>query len=182
MAVDRPRVLDDCRRTLAGVTRDKPVRVFRAETDQPRAERPGLAGLPARRVVILAIPRCVVAIELENISQTALRRRNERVVAGTPDLGFHHAGGRDPVDGRPGDRAIKSACPPTGRRTNRSGELSVREKSMLRGKKQWAGPVRPNLFWSPGRCAQSGAAFSTGYSRSLRKTPSWLMIGCASVT
>ena len=91
--LDRPRVLDERRRPLIAVAADEAVEIFEAEADRPQVERTGLARLPVGHVVVLAEPRRVVAVELENIAETALRLRHQRVVAGIPHPRLHDDAG-----------------------------------------------------------------------------------------
>ena len=67
--LDRPRVLDERRRPLIGVAADEAIEIFKAEADRPKIERTRLARLPVGHVVVLAEPRRVVTVELEDIAE-----------------------------------------------------------------------------------------------------------------
>ena len=64
--IDGRRVAEQVRLPLAGVAADEPVEILEAHADRPLVERPGLARLVERRVVVLAEPRGRVPVLLED--------------------------------------------------------------------------------------------------------------------
>ena len=65
---------------LAGVAADKAVEIFEAHAVRPLIERPGLARLVRRRVVVLAEPRGGVAVRLQDRADGAFVDRDDRIV------------------------------------------------------------------------------------------------------
>ena len=78
---DRHGVLEQHRVVLVGLPTDEPVEVIEAQPGRPPIERTHHTGLPIRSVVVLAEPRRVVAVLLENLAHRCRRARNHRGVA-----------------------------------------------------------------------------------------------------
>src|SRR5262245_53434327 len=79
--VNSGRVAEQIWLPLAGVATDEAVKVIEAHSDWPLVERPGLARLERRRVVILAKPGRGVPVVLQNLSDRGLVSRDDAVVA-----------------------------------------------------------------------------------------------------
>ena len=60
--LDRLDPFDDGGIPLAGVATDETVKILEAQPRRPQVKRPGLAAVPVRDVVVLAIPGGVVAV------------------------------------------------------------------------------------------------------------------------
>ena len=82
--IDRRRIAEQVRLPLAGVAADEAVEIFEAHAVGPLLERPGLARLVRRRVVVLAEPRGGVPVRLQDGADGALVDRDDRVVARKP--------------------------------------------------------------------------------------------------
>ena len=78
--IDRRRVAEQVRLPLARVAADKAIEILEAHSVRPLIERPGLARLVRRRVVVLAEPRGRVAVLLQDCADGALVDRDDRVV------------------------------------------------------------------------------------------------------
>ena len=78
--IDGRRVAEQVRLPLAGVAADEPVEILEAHPDRPLMERPGLARLIERRVVILAEPRGRVPVFLKNLTNRSAISLDDRVV------------------------------------------------------------------------------------------------------
>ena len=89
---------------LVGVAADEAVEVLKAHADRPLVERPVLAGLERRHVVILAEPRRAVAVVLEDAADRRLIALDDAVVTGVTGglLGDHAE--TDRVMVAPGDQ------------------------------------------------------------------------------
>ena len=89
--IDGRRIAEQVRLPLAGVAADKAVEIIEAHTVGPLIERPGLAVLVERRVVVLAEPRGRVAVLLQDGADGALLDRDDRVVTREPrgDFAYH---------------------------------------------------------------------------------------------
>jgi len=92
--LDRLRAFEQCRRPLIRVGADEAVEVFEAERGGPQVERSGLARLPIRHVVVLAVPRGVVAVLLQHLGERAGALRHERVVPRVAGGELHDRAGR----------------------------------------------------------------------------------------
>jgi hypothetical protein len=79
--IDRRRIAEQVRLPLARITADEAVEIIEAHSVRPLIERPGLARLIKRRVVVLAEPRGGIAVRLENGADRSLLDRNDGVVA-----------------------------------------------------------------------------------------------------
>ena len=88
--VDGRRVAEQVRLPLAGVAADEAVEILEAHPDRPLIERPGLARLVGRRVVVLAEPRGRVAVVLQDRADRAVFLADDRVVPGKPRRDFAH--------------------------------------------------------------------------------------------
>ena len=64
--IDLRRVAKQVRLPLIGVAANKPIEVLEAHADGPMIERPDLAGLEGRRVMVLAKPGSGVAIVFQD--------------------------------------------------------------------------------------------------------------------
>ena len=80
--VDRRGVAEEIRLPLVGVAADEAVKVVEAHARRPLVERPGLARLELRGVVVLAEPGRPVAVVLEDFSDRRLVPGHDAVVAG----------------------------------------------------------------------------------------------------
>ena len=67
---------------LVGLRSDEPIEVLEAEIRRPEAERPGLARLPVRHVVVLAEPRGVPSVLLQDLRDRRGVLAHQAVVAG----------------------------------------------------------------------------------------------------
>ena len=94
---NRSSILYNRWRPLAGVTTDKTVEVLEAKSNRPEIKRTGLAGVPVRDVVVLTKPGRVVTIQLEDVAESALGLRDQRVVSGIADPYLHDASCGDAV-------------------------------------------------------------------------------------
>src|SRR5262249_7234417 len=100
--------LGEVRPPLVGVAADEAVEIVESEAGGPAVERPGLAGLPVRDVVVLAEPRGAVAVLLEDLGSGRRVPAHDGVVPGEPGARLHDARGVDRVvvaageDRRPG--------------------------------------------------------------------------------
>ncbi len=73
----------ECRRPpLVGLGSDEPIEVLKAEIRRPEAERPGLARLPVRHVVVLAEPCGVPSVLLQDLRDGRGVLAHQAVVAG----------------------------------------------------------------------------------------------------
>ena len=82
VGVDRRGVAEQVRLPLVGVAADEAVEVVEAHAGRPLVERPGLARLELRRVVVLAEPGRPVAVVLEDLADRRLVPGHDAVVAG----------------------------------------------------------------------------------------------------
>ena len=91
--LDRLGALGDRRRPLTRVAADEAIEVLEAETRGPQIERSRLAALPVRDVVVLAVPRGVEAVLLQDLGEGPARLRHQRVVAREAGAGLHDDAG-----------------------------------------------------------------------------------------
>src|SRR5271157_1673141 len=105
-------VAEQVRLPLAGVAADEPVEIVEAHSGWPLVERPGLARLIKRRVVVLAEPRGGVPVLLQDGADRAAILLDDRVVPGEPRRCFAH-------DAITGDVMVAAGDQ---RRTRRRGE------------------------------------------------------------
>ena len=90
--IDGCRIAEQVRLPLAGIAADKTVEIIEAHSVWPLIERPGLARLVRRRVVVFTEPRCCVPVLFQDCADGALVNRDYRVVAREPRRYFaHHA-------------------------------------------------------------------------------------------
>ena len=82
--IDGGRIAVQVRLPLAGVAADKAIEIFESHPVRPLFERPGLARLVRRRVVVLAEPRGCVPVFLQDRSNGAFIKRDDGVVTGEP--------------------------------------------------------------------------------------------------
>ena len=82
VGIDRRGLAEQVRLPLAGVAADEAVEVIEAHADRPAVERPGLARLERRHVVVLAEPRGGVAVVLEDAADGRAVFADDAVVAG----------------------------------------------------------------------------------------------------
>ena len=96
VGIDWRGVAEQVRLPLAGVAADEAVEILEAHADGPLVERPDLAGLKGRRVVVLAEPRGGVAVVQEDAADGGLVFRDDAVVAGKTGglFGDHAEAGR----------------------------------------------------------------------------------------
>ena len=80
--VDLRRVAEEVRPPLVRVAADEAVEVVEAHAGRPLGERPDLAGLIARRVVVLAEPARRVAVVAQDTADGRVVRADDAVVAG----------------------------------------------------------------------------------------------------
>src|SRR5262249_57287752 len=78
---------------LVGVAADEAVEVLEAQPGRPEVERPVLAGVPVGDVVVLSIPRRVVAVAPQHLGHRAAAFGHERVVAGVTRPELHDGAG-----------------------------------------------------------------------------------------
>ncbi len=78
VGIDRRGVAEEVRLPLASVSADEAVEVLEAHADRPLVERPVLARLEHRRVVVLAEPRCPIAVVLEDPADGCLVASDDR--------------------------------------------------------------------------------------------------------
>ena len=90
IGLHRAGVLEQHRVVLVRLARDEAVEVVEPEPGRPAIERADHARLPVRRVVILAEPRRVVAVVLQDPTDRRGRLRNHRGVAREPRRPFRH--------------------------------------------------------------------------------------------
>ena len=95
--IDGRRVAEQVRLPLAGVAADEAVKIFEAHSIRPLLERPGLARLIGRRVVVLAEPRGRVPVRFQDCADGALVDRDDRVVTREPRRYFADHTGADRV-------------------------------------------------------------------------------------
>ena len=88
--IDGRRVAVQVRLPLTRVAADKAVEILEAHAVRPLIERPGLARLERRRVVVLAEPRCRVAVRPQGGADGALVDRDDRIIARKPRRYFAH--------------------------------------------------------------------------------------------
>ena len=131
--VDLRRVAEEVRPPLVRVAADEAIEVVEAHAGRPLGERPDLAGLVGRRVVVLAEPARRVAVVAQNAADRRVVRADDAVVAGEAGglLGDHaeadrvmvaagddrgarrraQRGGENPVVAQPGVRdAVHGRC------------------------------------------------------------------------
>ena len=100
--IDLRRVAKQVRLPLVGVAADEAVEVLEAHAGRPLVERPDLAGRERRRVVVLAKPRCGIAVVEQDAADRRLVPVDDAVVAGEAGrlLGDHAEAGRVMVAAR----------------------------------------------------------------------------------
>ena len=117
--VDLGRVAEQVRLPLVGVAADEAVEVLEAHAGRPVVERPDLAGLEGRHVVVLAEPGGVVAVVDQHPPDRGLVLADDAVVAGIAGGLLGDDAEADRVVIAPGDQRG------AGRRTERRGEHPV---------------------------------------------------------
>ena len=92
--LDRLDVFEDRRRPLAGVAADKAIKILKSQSGRPQIEWPRLAVVPIGHVVILAVPRGVVAVLPKHLGEGSDAFRHERVVTREAGTALHDDTGR----------------------------------------------------------------------------------------
>lgn len=90
---DRLGAIKDGRMPLVGVAANEAVEILEAQCGWPEVERPRLATLPVRHVVVLAKPRCVPAVLLKDFTDRAAVFLHQRIIAGEPRAHFRDNAG-----------------------------------------------------------------------------------------
>src|SRR5260370_14661121 len=90
-------VIEKGGRPVAVSAADKAVKIFKSQTGRPQMEWLGLAVMPVRHVVILAVPRGVVAVLPEYLGEGSDTFRHERVVTRKTGTALHDDTGRSGV-------------------------------------------------------------------------------------
>ena len=117
--IDLRGVAEQVRSPLVGIATDEAVEIIEAHAVRPLSERPGLAGLVRRCVVILAEPRRRVTVVAQDATDGGIVHANDAVVAGETGGLFGDHAEADRVVIAPGERRG------TRRRAQRSRENAV---------------------------------------------------------
>ena len=124
--IDLRRVAEQVRLPLVGIAAGEAVEVLETHADRPTVEGPGLAGLEGRNVVVLAKPRCGIAVIEQHAADRRLVLGDDAVVARKARrlLGDHAETGRVVV--APGDQRGARG------RAQRGGEHAVVAQTLVR--------------------------------------------------
>ena len=117
--IDLRGVAEQVRPPLVGIAADETVEIIETHAVRPLGERPGLAGLVGRGVVILAEPRRRIAIVAQDAAYGGIVHADDTVVAGVAGGLFGYHAETDRVVIAPGE-----GCGP-GRRAQRRREHAV---------------------------------------------------------
>ena len=126
IGIDRRGVAEQVRLPLAGIAADEAIEILEAHAGRPLVERPGLARLVGRRVVVLAEPGRAVAVLQQDAADGCAVLADDAVVAGEAGRCLRDHAEADRVVVAPGDQ--RRAC----RRAQR-GRMEIGVAQPVRG-------------------------------------------------